>query len=554
MKPFGWALLALSACTSENPLPMGLGSFEVEVLDVNGAPIPTRKEPLGANSGTSEERWHFRVQALDLRGNPMPWNGPVRISTVPGAVLGLEANGVEGRNLWLQDGKAEATARVAMVYGTSRLWVEDLGYDPAGPGQKPQCADKVNDDQDVLVDFPADPGCAYGNDMTEAGGSYVAGISQPIYYALPTVAEVQGTGSASPYPFESLEVKASSPSKLMVTRIARDGFYVTDVGAVCERAHACADEALPLIGPKSAVNPEEFSADAPQGCREALDTLVQEAKAAEVDVPPVCTMEAPNSLFAFTFQTPGNIRVCDEVTFLSGTLSEFFGFTELGFPSYKPRYVKDEDCALPNALTLPYEVMKSGVEMERFESSLARIGSFTVHVKTPEEADIPKEFRIPKYFGRKPAIGSHFAADQSNCDLNGDGQIDFDDSDGPEAACAQACLDDRFCTEWTSYEARGNYRVTAVDVADGESPVGDVYMQINTDAVPEFDPTLHRGELLRSVTGTLRNFSGGNLNWTVEVRCSDDLVCDYEGCSKEELPATKACLGERTGVDNEGTN
>jgi hypothetical protein len=48
-----------------------------------------------------------------------------------------------------------------------------------------------------------------------------------------------------------------------------------------------------------------------------------------------------NSLFAFNFNTPARMRVCDQVVYLAGTVSEFFGFTELSFPSYRLVYPRE---------------------------------------------------------------------------------------------------------------------------------------------------------------------------------------------------------------------
>src|SRR6185503_2266276 len=86
-------------------------------------------------------------------------------------------------------------------------------------------------DEDVLIDFPADPGCAFADDDNEQGGSFAAGVSLPVQYALPKISDIQGNGATSPYPFESIEVNTKAPQRLIVTRVASDGFYVTDVNA-----------------------------------------------------------------------------------------------------------------------------------------------------------------------------------------------------------------------------------------------------------------------------------------------------------------------------------
>jgi hypothetical protein len=60
--------------------------------------------------------------------------------------------------------------------------------------------------------------------------------------------------------------------------------------------------------------------------------------------------------------------------------------------------------------------------------------------------------------------------------------------------------------------------------------------------------------VLPSVTGTLRNFSGGGLNWTIETRCIDDLVCGADPCPPAPVAPNLACITVRTQPDDdEGT-
>jgi hypothetical protein len=84
---------------------------------------------------------------------------------------------------------------------------------------------------------------------------------------------------------------------------------------------------------------------------------------------------------------------------------------------------------------------------------------------------------------------------------------------------------------------------------------GTSVIQVNTDGAPQFNPVANRGRYLASVTGTMRNFSGGDLNWTIESRCIDDLVCSVSGCSDEIKGPKESCVDLRTEEDNEqGTN
>jgi hypothetical protein len=460
---------AAAGCGSDGQPPDGVSSFRVEIAKVNGAAPPSADAPLPANTGDRVEAWEFAIQARSPGGNPTPFDGMVRLSVEPGAVLGVEGEGAVGRNIRLRGGVGAGVVTLTAVYGPARLWVEDIGYVPAEPGKKPACSNGANDDPDgdVLVDFPADPGCAFADDDTEEGGSFSAGNSLPVQYALPRVGDIQGDGSATPYPFEGIQVNTTAPQRLVVTRVSSDGFYVTD--------------------------------------------LTDEAR-------------GYNHLFAFNFSTPANMRVCDRVEYLAGTVNEFFGFTELNFPSYRLAFPDEgEACEVPEPRVLDAATIVDPVAMERVESGLVRV----------------EGYHIAKNFGSKPARNNEFKADQSNCDLNGDGQVDFESA--AEGSCANACSGDPECTEWTGFSARGNYKVSS----------GTSMIQIQTGTVSDFDPTSHRGELLDAVTGTLRNFSGGSLNWTIEVRCPDDLACKMPGCVPAAKSSKEACVRLRSLDDND---
>ncbi|MDI1432694.1 hypothetical protein [Polyangium sorediatum] len=466
------SLLALAACTDQVAPPSGASTFRVRITQVNGADAPPDDTPLPANRGDREDTWAFELETLSPYGEHVDFNGMVRISIEPGVVLSVTGDGAAGRNIQVVDGKAQGLATVTAVYGPARLWVEDLGYTPVPLSEKPACSNGKDDDGDVLIDFPADPGCAFADDDNEETGTFAAGISPPVHYELPRISDVQGFGSATPFPYEAIEINTHRPKPLVVTRVSNDGFYVTDLS---EQATGY------------------------------------------------------NHIFAFNFSTPPGMRVCDRVTFLTGTVVEFFGFTELSFPSYVVSFpVEGEDtCEVPEPPVLDDGMIPNADAMEKLESGLVRIEGFRVATK----------------FGPKPVVDNVPDADHSNCDLNGDGQVDF--ASQAEGACSDACSADPECTEWTSYSARGNYKVFK----------GNTQIQIQTGTAASFDPTGHKGETLDAVTGTLRNFSGGSLNWTIETRCPDDLVCQSQGCVKATVPSTKACVRLRTIDDNDqGSN
>lgn len=474
------ALLGLSAlaglgalgCTDTGTTLSGVSSFQVVVSKVNDADPPPIDEPLPANLGLTEEAWEFSLQAVDAQGEPVAYDGYARILVEPGAVNVVQGEGAVGRNMLLTGGKASGTAFVTAVYGPTRLWVEELGYDPLDPAKEPTCADGIDNDADGFIDYPADPGCAFADDDTEEGGTFAAGVSAPVYYALPRISDVQGGGTETPYPFQGIQVGTGDPQHVVVTRVASDGFYVTDIA-----------------------DPNGY-----------------------------------NSLFAFNFSTPAGMRVCDRLTYLAGTVNEFFGFTELSFPSYNVTFVKEGEgeCEVPEPAVLDNLIIKNPVKMEALESGLVRIAGY----------------HIAENFGPKPAVNNVFKPDQSSCDLNGDGQVDFDNP--KEASCGNVCSADPECSEWTGYSARGNYKVSK----------GSSQIQVQTSSVANFDPPSFRGQEITALTGTMRHFSGGSLNWTIETRCPDDLVCSFsDACNDKTLTSKEACVRLRTTDDpDEGTN
>ena len=212
-----------------------------------------------------------------------------------------------------------------------------------------------------------------------------------------------------------------------------------------------------------------------------------------------------------------------------------FNNKEWRFP--KPDDPGDGPCQVPDPIMIDPQTAEVDTEMERIESALVRVENMT----------------IGAFFGPEPATGS-FDANKSNCDLDGNGDIDFESPNSNEAACANLCGDNPQCVEWSGFAARGNYRVILP---------GNKSIQVNTGSIPRsiFDPVAMRGKPIQFLTGTLRNFSGGALNWTVEARCAADVVCDDPSQPQcvdgpdSPVPSDTACVFPRTDDDpNENTN
>ena len=132
--------LAATGCTTDRDVTIE-GAIRITILDVDGTPLPTEDAPLPTNLGDRVERWTFVAEALDAQGRPDPgFDGVTRVSLRPGSVDAVEGPDGLGRNLQFEAGKAEGTAVVAGMFGPSRLWLTDIGYQPAGDDDDPACA------------------------------------------------------------------------------------------------------------------------------------------------------------------------------------------------------------------------------------------------------------------------------------------------------------------------------------------------------------------------------------------------------------------------------
>jgi hypothetical protein len=485
------------------------GRLRVTVVLADGSPLPAKDSKLPVDVGKTPQRFKVRVEAVRVDGTADPrFTGFVRLSAHPaGVIRSVLGAAALGRNTFVTAGQGqENLVEVSGAFGDVRIWAEDVGYvpaDPADPAKPPACADGRDNNGNGWIDFPMEPGCAFANDDTEDEGSYATGVSAPIYFALPTIADVRGRGEVGKTPFEAQQVvvDTAAPSEVIVTRVSPDGFFVQDISGR-------------------------------NGCTSSVPGVVG------------CT-----ALFAYNYNVPWGMQVCDRLLYLTGTVDEWFGATQLSFPSYRvhqwrmptPTDPGDGDCRVPEPVLvtetmLPWDSSATGPILEPFESALVRV----------------QGVRIAKAFGPNKAVNNSFQDNQSNCDLNDDGKLDFT-TGSQEAGCADACVKVPECSEWNGYVSRGNFRLVV-----GTSILG---IQANASKVPGFDPWRRRGQGIIALTGSLRNFSGGDLNWTIEARCEDDLVfCDpADAACLQSPPSPKSskssCIVRRTEYDpDEETN
>ncbi len=449
----------------------------------------------------------LNIVAMRLDGTrDTAYNGYVRVSVKPGTVVNLSGSRVSGRNVLLQGGVAEGIAvSIAGSFGPTHIWAEDAGYTPVDPRRTPppQCSDGIDNNNNGTIDFPADPGCAFANDDAEDLGTFAAGTSPTVWFTSPRIADVRGVsqgGAGTSFPHQQVALdtgyhpKPDVPSNfdfsVIVTRVASDGFYVTDINDT--RGYA--------------------------------------------------------SVFAYNFSAPAKMRVCDRLKSFGGTASDFFGFTEIGFPTWQ---LEEWDPAVRPCLIPEPHVLSAG-ELQRSDAGTLMntqplLMQIAAMVRAESDPSKKVDVHVTQHFGPGfPRKETNYAPEDgaTNCDLNGDGKVDF--SADPEKTCTANCGADRECTEYANFLSRSafNLVVTAPDPNTGFPLIGSI--QANGSTSARFDPVALRGQAIHSFTGTLRYFSGGT-QFTIEARCEDDIVVKMED---RPFDSGRACVHARTDSDN----
>lgn len=549
----------------------------VEFVDPPNTDVGTRLAglPLPIQQPRSFE---IRVSALRADGSPdTTFNRYVRLSSKPGSIAPLVGDDTEGRNVLVKGGiSAPITVQLSNVFGVTYILAEDIGYVPVDPLRKPppQCADGIDNDGDGFIDFPADDGCAFANDDSELGGSYAEGASPPIFFSLPRVADVRGLsctdpntcqgGGSTPYSKQAIQLDTGYHEfaeddgshsfrfdfSTIVTRISAGGFFVTDLA-------------------------EDNSARLARGF---------------------------NDLYTFNFNAPPDMKVCDRLKTFAGTPSEFYGFTQMAYPTWtleqwdpsqRHCMVPDPVLLLPDGVSDPSALLRQTGRIVRVETLLDKSTTVRSAMVTPKFgresppcqkdgdfkaiADLPRGVKdcdlVTDATTTPPTKKFVFklAENATNCDFDGNGSISYSnkscvactgaESDPPncdpggclfpEGDCSQACSGDPECTEYSNYKARSTFRITLMDV----NHIKSVIQADGTAA--SFDPVANRGKSIRSFAGTLTYFSGG-AQYTIEARCADDIVLDPNGAplkgdvtckDTSECPDSYECLALGDGTN-----
>lgn len=451
---------------------------------------------------------------LDLSIRALPetrgFDGFVQVEMVPGDVMSLtsETNEVLRTNIRVTAGaQAQAVLEVEGAYGEARVWVEDVGLDP-DPLQNAACDDGQDNDGDGLVDYPQDPGCFLRNDGSEEPGTHAVGVSDPIHYQNPRLADVQGCKLVPDLERQSVRVDRGT---MWVTAVTPNGFYVSDSAYI------------------------EGACDTSTGC---------------------CEGGRYSHIYAFNFNTPYNMRVCDRLAVVSGIVGDFYGFTELNFPSWEHADVNPEEPGVQLLRDEPDQIGPSQCELPNFEITSDMLTSRRV-METYEAALVYIEnATLPRYW--------------VDCDYNGNGEVGYSDAtdeltrgiDIPEnhpafelgfcerdaeycseMACNNGCEDHpEGCAELTNFREFGQYPLL----------LNGVRVLVVTGAnVPQFNPVARSraGQYrIDRLMGTLKEFAPLANPWIIEPRCRQDIRIAGDAVFDIDVPIYQRCVpSEETG-------
>jgi len=246
--------------------------------------------PMDFNPGVDSRT--ITVETLDKHGEVHPFNGTLKMRIRPGRLTVAPRVDVVG-------GTWSGEVSFAAPFGPTRIWFGDEGYDDVESGSL---------------------------------ASFATGVSEPMYFAFPSIPEMQ-------YVPEDTDL-AGETSETNQLRGEYAELRVVD--------------------------------------RDVVITAVGTAGFWAADVTDGITYGNHNALFIYTFSKPHGIVAGSRLSRLQGANQEYLGSTQLSFPTYEA--FEGETLGIPAAVSLTTADSCSVPNLEALESAVVRLDS----AKIPE--------------------------------------------------------------------------------------------------------------------------------------------------------------------------
>ncbi len=518
-------LVALTAaCTDRPGLDREVGGFRLTMRP--GVNLGTADKRLPVVTDPAKSRF-FSLDVVALRNDSLDevdtsFSGWAVITTEPTGRLYEKGNKGTVRidnyahAVKFDKGVAkDITVGVYLAHGPARILVTDIGYLESGTKASYQCNNGIDDDGDGYIDGQ-DRGCYIGGDDSETGGTNATGASPPVFFANPSIKDVQLpvvgiSGDESPLLGERVAINRGW---VMVTRVGTDGLYVTDFeGAKWDAKNNTWK-----------VDPEVLSYD---------------------------------SVFAFNFSTPLNLQEGDCLVQIDGTVAEFYGYTELDKPHWKKGdlafcggkafqaglticpakeiagecdkgqkcpadyFCSDGKCR-PDPDTKNNKLCRQ--RMEQLADTPVKLTTLMV-TQDGKQQSVWAGSNAERFESALVQVENLTMFDYAaKCDKDGDGITDWDNT--AEATCMKDCQGVIGCIIYESYKRYGQWTVTFQDGAKVKQRVAVV----TSGAILDWDPikaatdakTAGKARTLDKVIGTMRNLSFGKPPWILETRRPTD--------------------------------
>lgn len=458
---------AVGCVTSRDSSETSPVSFAVEIEStpahcnaLSEDPCPFSMEPVTFHANIVARNQHGMVDTT--------YNSTVLLSLIPSGIFpsGLEnvhtlPNGRRAVAVPMTDGRAmNVPITFRSAFGSVQMFVEDMGYQPLQISN--ECLTSGSGCPACWGHEDLPKGCFSENDDNPSPGQGGAGVSKNLYFKNPTISQVQfvenvpGAIETSPLEGFRVTIDADSPGAindlsdcidsfgnirelLVVTSVSTDGFFITDV---CTNG-----------GPVHAPD----------------------------------TWRNFGSIFAFNFHAPEDLVPGDCITWVQGSVYEFYGFTELKNPNWSSPVCLEGSpgcqpaCIdyLPEPFVLDNATLSDNYAMEMLESSLVSLENAVIGYT-------------------------------QSCDFTGNGQIDNPD----ERACKRACEDSYDC--WVLEDYKDYFQFTA--------HVGNAKISVVLQGVVPFNPVEHQGESITYVAGLVKHLAFARPPWQMYPRNKDDFL------------------------------